>query len=252
MKRFIFFATLLLPILFNTAFAKGNAGTEATYESRYLVDMPNAGMLPKSHYLFCPKFIEDGGLLLDLEVAPFDFLNVGISYPIFGVIGDHKLYFPKNLPGFKIKLRVLGEEIYIPAIAIGFSSQGNGLYDNDKFRYEQLSPGFYLVFSKSFKWYLGEVSAHLGANYCVENKDNMGFNVYGGVEQTIGKYLAFIVEANPNFNDEHKNARLNFGIRAGVFENITVEWQFREVFASKNKPFTEMERYLAFEIIKRF
>ncbi len=238
-------------------YASGSAGSGAIYESRYIIDMPNAGMLYKASYSTSTKFIDGGGLLVDFTTAPFDFLNIGVSYSVSGLIGAGGIKVHQKYPGFNVKARILDERLTIPAIAVGFYSQGNGLYYDDTAseRFSQLSPGFYVAASKSFIWDLGEVSVHAGVNYCIDTKEDAGINIYAGIEHTLGKYFSLLCEFNPNFNDDNKvipNSKFKFNtaVRASVSDNITFELQFRDIFtSSKNNGFN---RFVGIEFINRF
>ena len=52
---------------------------------------------------------------------------------------------PHNSLGFSARLRLVEENIAVPAIDVGFSSQGKGAYVESLHRYSIKSPGFYAV-----------------------------------------------------------------------------------------------------------
>lgn len=132
------------------------------YEPRYIVDAPTAGMLENMSYSATAQLTAGGGFLVDFTAAFFEFVNVGISYGGVGVI-SHEAMNLQQYPGFHVKFRLFNEreEDFMPAIALGFNSQGKGQYhhkaaeqteeiDRNK-RYDQLAPDVYAVASKSFK-----------------------------------------------------------------------------------------------------
>ncbi len=253
-KKLICFLALLL--LLQIHLLAGTAGKDANYESRYIVDMPNAGMLTKGYYGINAQLISDGGLVLEFLAAPFSFLSLGISYGGYGVIGNGDIDF-QHLPGFEIKARIMDEEKLFPAIALGFNSQGHGLYFADKKRFEQMAPGFYIAASKSFNWDLGELSLHAGINYCIEHKGDRGINLYGGLEQALGKYFSVYFEVNPNINDGDSEIypdlpiMLNTAIRASIFKSLTFEMLFRDLLT--NSSYSErINRYIGIGFVNKF
>ena len=255
-NSFLFLIVLVLCV--NNIYAidnYGSAGNKARFESRYIVDMPNAGLLAKGTYAPSIKFVDDGGILLDFTAAPFEFLNIGMSYTFFHIIGSGSIKAHQDFPGINLKARVVDEKLTLPAIVVGFNSQGTGAYYEGLDRYDQLHPGLYIAASKSFVWQLGELSAHVGTNYCVgTDKEYQGFNFYAGVEQAIGDYLSCIFELNPNFNDNDdisskSKVKLNTALRASI-SNITFELQLRDLFTStKNHG---VNRFVGIEFINRF
>ena len=63
----------------------------------------------------------------------------------------------------RVRLSVrLIEENRSPTLALGFDSQGNGIYSATAGRYQRKSPGFYGVLSKNWGVPLGDLSLHGG------------------------------------------------------------------------------------------
>jgi len=217
--------------------------------------MPNAGLLKKSCYAINSQLISNGGILLDFTVAPLDFLNVGISYACYEFVGGGEI-IGQGAPGFNVKLRPLDETKNLPAISVGFYSQGKGLYLKNFSRFEQMAPGFYIVASKNYSWDLGNVSFHSAINYSIENSDEKGINIYGGLEQSVGKYAAIYIEINPNLNNTNKsilsnNLMLNTSIKANIYKNISLELQLRDLL-SNSKYYNKVQRFIGLEFINIF
>lgn len=232
-----------------------SAGSSANYESRYIVDMPNAGLLKKSYYAINSQLVSNGGILLDFVAAPFDFLNIGVSYACYGVVGGGEIT-GQDIPGFNVKLRPFDETKALPAIAVGFYSQGKGLYFKNIPRFEQMAPGFFLSASKNYLWALGSISIHAAINYSLESSDEKGINMYGGIEQSIGRYAAIYFEINPNLNNTNKNIlensfMLNASIKANIFKNISIELQLRDLLKNSNCH-NKLQRFLGIEFINKF
>ena len=68
------------------------------------------------------------------------------------------------------RIRVLDETVQIPAMAVGFDSQGHGPYAESMKRYPVKSKGVHVVLSKSF-WAAGPLGLHAGCNYSLDDED---------------------------------------------------------------------------------
>jgi opacity protein-like surface antigen len=262
MKKIIFI--LLLCIVPITTFAAEDTTSSSLlssiqrYEPTNIVDMPTAGMLTNMHYSVEAQLVSNGGFYLAFDAALFKFLNLGLSYGGTGIIGSQTMNMQK-MPGFNIKLRLINEsDGATPAVALGFNSQGRGVYNYPSDQFEQLPPDVYIAASKSFKWFLGNLSIHAGVNYHLENKDNRGINVYAGIMQNIFKYATLAFEINPNLNvansDVWKDANalaLNGGVRFAPSDNVVVEVQFKD-FLRNSKYSNEIGRYFGMKFISKF
>jgi hypothetical protein len=132
------------------------------------------------------------------------------------------------VPGFNIKLRLLEESVYVPALALGFDSQGHDGYNRRLSRYAIKSPGLYAVFSKNYA-VLGFFSLHGGTNYSLERSDgNRNINLFAGIEKTIGPFVSFMIEYNLGANDTGTNALgkgkgyLNTALRCSLGGGLTL------------------------------
>ncbi len=189
---------VLLPV--SRFFAQGSAGTGARIEPRYIVDMPTAGILAKSTYAFDARFYGNGGLLVGFSAGLFGRLDLGISYGGSGIVGSGDPVM-NEVPGFLVKVRIIDENVVMPAIALGFDSQGYDGYMKDKSRYVIKSPGFYGVLSKNYDL-LGYLSIHGGANYSLERADgDRDVNFFAGAEKSLGSFASLVAEYNLGMND---------------------------------------------------
>jgi hypothetical protein len=207
--------------------AQGSAGAAGKLEPRALVDFPTAGMIPRGSIAMDVDFYRDGGVDLACAVGIFDRLSAGISYGGTGLIGAGSPVMNAT-PGFNIKLRLLEESVYVPALALGFDSQGHDGYDRGLSRYAIKSPGLYAVFSKNYA-VLGFFSLHGGTNYSLERSDgNRNINLFGGVEKTLGPFLSLMIEYNLGANDTGTDALgegkgyLNMALRCSLGGGLTL------------------------------
>ncbi|HEX9657138.1 MAG TPA: hypothetical protein VGB89_09545 [Bacteroidota bacterium] len=226
---------LLLSFVFYTSLlGQGSAGSSGNLEPRTIVDMPTAGMLASGSYGLDFDFFQDGGLLLNFSVGALDWFSIGASYGGSGIIGSGTPNM-NPFPGFSLKLRPIEESILLPALVIGFDSQGKEGYVDSLDRYIIKSPGVFLVASKNYDL-LGYISFHVGLNYSFERKDgNRDVNGYLGVEKTIGPALSLLVEYNLGINDSHGRAigdgkgYLNTAIKWTVGGGLTLGFTIKDL-----------------------
>ena len=243
----IFFFTI--PI-----YSQGTAGDKAKYEYRYLIDMPTAGILEKGVVGFTSEILPDGVLVAVIEAGVYENVSIGISYGGANLIGSGNVDWYK-LPGVTIRARLINEETLIPAIAIGFDSQGKGTYDNGDKRYAIKSPGFFGAVSKNFD-FLGYMSLHGTVNYSLEGNDGDNFvNVRAGIEKTLGSSFSLLVEYDFALNDNNSDfgsgkGYLNTGIRWSPGSGFTIGFDLRDLLSNKSSTKNAADRSLKIEYIK--
>lgn len=256
-KKFIKYLMILLLFINNfiILMAFGSSGSKPKYENRRIVDLPHCGMLPNKHIGIDLYFMNNGSFLLSAEYSFLNFINAGLSFGANNLIGDDDIIFQKY-PGIKLKFRILDESLNFPAIALGFSNQGNSGYLDKLDRFQILSPGLYAVFSKSFNWKLGYLASHLGINYSFENEESKRkVNLYFGLEQSISTNISANLEYNFQLDEmENKlynnNGLLNLSLRAGILDGMTIELQLKDIFLNL-KDSKSFQRQIVFEIIKQ-
>jgi hypothetical protein len=214
--------------------AQGSAGSAGKLEPRALVDFPTAGMIPRGSIAMDVDFYRDGGVDLACAVGIFDRLSAGVSFGGTGLIGAGSPVMNAT-PGFNIKLRLLEESVYVPALALGFDSQGHDGYNRGLSRYAIKSPGLYAVFSKNYA-VLGFFSLHGGTNYSLERSDgNRNINLFGGVEKTLGPFLSLMIEYNLAANDAGTGALgegkgyLNMALRCSLGGGLTLGMNLKDL-----------------------
>ena len=214
--------------------AQGSAGSSGKLEPRVLVDFPTAGMIPRGSIALDVDFYREGGVDLACAVGIFDRLSAGLSYGGSGLIGAGSPVMNAT-PGFNVKLRLLEESVYVPALALGFDSQGHDGYLRSLDRYVIKSPGLYAVFSKNYA-VLGYLSLHGGSDYSLERSDgNRNVNLFAGIEKTIGPFLSLMLEYDLGSNDSGNNSLgegrgyLNMGLRCSLGGGLTLGVNFKDL-----------------------
>ncbi len=214
-------------------FPQGSAGSEGGLEPRWLVDIPTAGMLAKGTFAFDLDFYREGGVLLGFTAGIIDRMSLSLSYGGSRIIGSQSPVM-NSYPGVAIRIRVIEENFALPAIAIGFDTQGKEGYLKDRKRYLVKSPGLYAVVSKNYKL-LGYLSLHGGVNYSLEQSDNSNINGFFGIEKTAGPFLSLIAEYNLARNDPDDGgvARgrgyLNTAIKCSLGSGLTLGFALKDM-----------------------
>lgn len=234
-KRTIMYTTLIgIFVCQSLAFGQGYAGEKATVEPIMLIDKPTAGMLKRGGYVINGLFFQKGGVLMGVSVGLLDVFSFGVSYGGTDIIGSNKVEMNPS-PGVKAKLRFLDESTTLPAIALGFDSQGKEPYLDSLNRYLIKSPGFYVVASKNYAL-AGFLSIHGGLTYSIERGDgDRDLNLFIGVEKSLGSILSLMAEYDPALNDDHYKALgrgrgyLNLGLRLSAGKGFVLGFDLKDV-----------------------
>lgn len=207
--------------------AQGSAGSGGSIEPRTVVDKPTAGILRASALALDIDLFENEGVLAGVSIGFLDRGMLGVSYGGSGIIGGDSPTM-NDVPGMQLKIRVLDETRTVPAVALGFDSQGRGEYDPAHDRYMFKSPGAYAVVSKNTD-FLGYLSLHAGVNYSLETGDgDNDVNAFVGAEKTIGGAVSLTAEYDFALNDNDHEARgkgrgyLNAGLRWSIGSGFTL------------------------------
>ena len=246
--------SFLLVIVVQLAIGQGSSGSDAKIEPRYLIDLPTAGTLSHGGIALDMDFYQEGGLLSGLSLGVFDRLLVGVSYGGSNILGTAKPVWNAT-PGLSLKVRLIDETIFLPAIALGFDSQGREAYDEQFGRYAIKSLGFYAVASKNYRA-LGFLSLHGGVNYSLERGDgDSDPNLFVGAEKTAGSFVSLLGEYNLGLNDSNQDALgrgrgyFNIGFRASVGGGLTLGFNLKDIFKNQ-QDITVGNRTMKIEYVK--
>jgi hypothetical protein len=227
-----------------------------------IVDLPTAGLYPKGVYGFEMDLYSDGGLLVGVGVGIAGFASFGISYGGIEFIGSGNPEMNPR-PEVNIRLRVLEEDVALPAVAVGFDSQGYGRYyvDRDSVgeeRYLMKSRGLYAVASKNWE-VVGPLSLHGGMSYSFENTVDDDPTVYVGLIKGFGDMAEFAVEYDLASNDNKVSPDsgmteesgkivqgrgiLNASVSWSVKENLSLAFKVRDIAAKSRRDLDDRRRW---------
>ena len=223
-----------------------SARTGSASEPLTIVDFPTAGLYQRGEYGIAIDVYSKGGLLAGLGVGFSRFLSFGITYGGVNVIGsgDPKM---NPRPEVNIRVRILEETVAMPAVAIGFDSQGYGKYgkyhgdsthsSDFEERYLVKSRGVYAVASKN--WELaGPFSLHGGISYSLENKNDHDATIFVGVIKSLAGVIDLSAEFDFASNDNEgpitiveRRGYLNASVAWYMSENLRLAFEVRDLAA---------------------
>lgn len=223
---------------------------------RSLIDVPIAGSLQRGELAVDTRAYAKGGVLTSMTIGLLDRLMVGVHYGGENILGNGDINWNPT-PGVDARLRILDENFALPAISIGFSSQGYGAWLPERNRYTVKPRGFYAVASRNY-WLLGNFGLHAGVNYSLEHSDrDEDPNIFIGLNKGILHLVEILLEYDFAFNDNERQSvgdthgYLNCGIRWNVSSNFATELDFKNL--ANNRRFDkDVTRILQFSFRHTF
>jgi hypothetical protein len=192
-------------------------------QPRKLVDCPTAGLLPRGSFDFDIRIYGNGGVVAGIDVGLMRRFMIGMSFGGENVIGDGDADWNPRIE-FLAKYRLINESWALPALVIGFDSQGSGAFDDSLNRYVYKSKGFYAVTSKNYLVTEIPVGFHFGVNYSLENDDkDKDISVFFGADVQPTENLGFVAEYDLATNDDEFKDRYGQGYG---YLNAGVQWIF--------------------------
>jgi hypothetical protein len=219
--------------------------------------LPTAGLLGHREFRVQGRAGPESSVLTGARLGVGDVLQLGVFYGAQHLIDDEAVTFNDRV-GFEVRARVVEEDRF-PALAVGFSSQGWGEFDEAAGRYERKSPGFYLVASKNWGGVLGDLSLHAGASYSLETDDGEDApDAFAAVDWTVARRVSFLCDADAARNDDHEDGRwgeggpyVDAGVRAVLGETLSLMLVFSDL-AGSTASGGEAERELEIVFANRF
>jgi hypothetical protein len=179
---------------------------------------PTAGIVAHREYRPVARAMPESSALFGGRVGFKDVVHVGIFYGAFDLVSRGEVQFNSHI-GFDVRAR-LAAETRLPALAVGFDSQGWGAYDDNLRRYERKSPGFYVVASKNWHSFLGDLSLTAGANYSMETRDDdTSPDFFAGADWFIARRVSLLADFDAARNDNAEDGIYGEGgvyVDAGV------------------------------------
>nr|MBN2277914.1 hypothetical protein [candidate division Zixibacteria bacterium] len=227
---------------------------------RYLINAATAGTLPRGCFHIVMRVYNGGGMLGETAIGLSNRLMVGMSYGAEKIISD---YSADSNPGieFNIRLRIIDENYLLPAVAVGYNSQGYGAYLEDRERYTYKSKGFFAVISRNFMTSYLTAGGHVGVNYSLENDvdNDKEPTVFFGLDTRFNNNIAMAFEYDMALNDDRASQNyargrgyLNVGIKWMYSDNLELELLFNDLLQNRKQDATTFGRELRFTYIEFF
>lgn len=161
----------------------------------------------------------EGSVLAGVRVGLFERMDFGLSYGMQEVLGRGDVEVNPR-PGIQFHALVLDEPT-LPAIGIGYDSQGRGRWIRDKDRYERKSTGFYAVATQNLLVTSYEIltSVSGGVGYSLE-PNRQAIDFFFGMTQQFGRGLALLVDYDLGLDDD-AGLDANRG-----YLDLGIQWRF--------------------------
>lgn len=181
-----------------------NATATERAELARLIDSPTAGLIDKGRYGVALRFFANGGVLTQLDAGVLKRVTIAISFGGEHIIGDTDINWQSRVEA-AIRYRILEENTALPALVLGYDTQGYGNHRNE--RYQVKSKGVFLALSKNYLSSLGQFGVHGGANLSREDEDgDDDLSGWIGVDKSINEDFALVAEYDLALNDNSSSA----------------------------------------------
>ena len=197
-----------------------------------LVDSPTAGLIAKGRFGIDLRLFPDGGMLGQMNAGVLKRVSIGISFGGTHLIGDEKIdWYPRVETA--ARYRLIEESQGLPAVTIGFETQGFGRYRDG--RYQVKSKGLFCAFSKNYASGFGQVGWHGGVNFTREDRDDGGPSGWAGIDKRINEELTLVGEYDFGLDDNADNSLgsgkgyLNLGAEWSAVPGVTIGFLLKNV-----------------------
>ncbi|MEW6557455.1 MAG: hypothetical protein AB1349_08890 [Elusimicrobiota bacterium] len=198
-----------------------------------IVDVPTAEVTEYSSYDLKFRLYGEGGVLSEMVFGVFKPINIGISWDVDKLIGSGTTIDTRP-PAILFKAKVFQGGMTIPAIAIGYSGQGYGSYNNtdetdsipdtEPDKYQNREKGVYLALTQEY--FVPGLEITFGCN--IYDFDKEGVYSFAGITYGIENKLVFLSEYD-NIRMAPEN-RANLGLKLFVTDNVDVTITGRNLF----------------------
>ncbi len=213
------------------------------------IDQPNASSLEHGQYLVGLRLQNEGGVVLNLGVGFFGQFTLGMSYGGLHLIGTGKPGFYPMVQ-FQARALVLKEAEVVPAVLLGFDSQGYEAYAAGHFGTR--SKGVFLALGKTVGTEGYQTSGAVGINYCFEQPK--GVSGFAGIEQHFLSNFSLLADYDLGLNDpdSHKRGFLNCGLRWVFAQALILEFGLRDLLGNSSTPDNQFNRVVKIGYLQWF
>lgn len=248
-------ALLMLAALLAGGPAHGQEEGAAGVELVRLIDSPTAGLIAKGSFGVDLRFFPNGGVLGQLNAGALDRLIIGLSFGGEQIIGAQDVeWYPRVEP--TIRYRLIEENDALPALAIGYETQGYGTYGAGRYRIK--SKGVFMAASKNYTSALGQFGLHGGLNLSREGRDADGdLSGWVGLDKSINEELGVVAEYDLGLDDNSRAAigsgegYLNAGVHWNAVESLSLGFLLKNILGNGDDD-PQMSRELSVRYTETF
>jgi len=177
----------------------------------------------------------EGSVLTSASVGLFERLSLGLSYGMSEVIGRGSVVANPR-PGVQFHVLAV-DEPGLPAIGLGWDSQGRGRWVDGLDRYERKSPGFYAVATQNLLATSYDLLSSIsgGVNYSLE-PNRQAIDLFLGVSQTFGRGLAVLLDYDFALDDsaamDGNRGYLDLGLQWKFGAGTHLRFLLRDLFGN--------------------
>ncbi|MFH2202558.1 MAG: hypothetical protein ABIJ96_05555 [Elusimicrobiota bacterium] len=199
----------------------GRTHTGLLLPDTLLIDVPTAGVADHSGFSSRTRFFSNGGVVEFLNFGVYPRVNLGVSANVDGLIGSRP---PVRItrPELQFKIRAFDGDRIIPALAVGFDSQGY-LHNRGDKRYNQRQHGLYFIGSQEIG--LPGLMAHAGMYVSDFDSNDLG-GILAANYNVQDRVMPMIEWDNIN---NFLDSRLNIGMRFYLIPNFHFDFALRGI-----------------------
>ncbi len=233
----------------------------------HIIDTPTASILRGGDFRTGARMYEKGGVLASLSAGVSDRVMFGVSFGGLHIIGAEQKIEWNSVPGVHFVYRLLEESLKLPAMVVGFDSQGYGPeytdYHEDPFfaddssswgdpgkygkRYHFLSRGFFVTVSKTYSTFV-TAGLHTGISYSLEkaHKTKPTPTIYMASDLHLTPDLAVLIEYDfaIHENSRYPGGILNMGARWSFGNNVFLDFDLQNVLGKNDEATTDVRRII--------
>ncbi len=233
------FQTSTAVVILFFAFSASLRAQGVNVPPRFVIDYPNASTIPRASFDLNLRNFANGGIVAGATIGMTDRFMLGVTFGGENVLGEAGINW-HPFAGASARFRLVSETYTMPAVAIGFNSQGFGPYIERDKRFQKKSNGFYAVVSKNYEFF-DHLSVHLGVNYSLEARDvDDDLNLFTGIDIGLSHELSILGEYDFALNDNAGGVEsvgdgkgyLNAGIRYNIKDAVYFEFYFLDLLVN--------------------
>lgn len=204
-----------------------------------LIEVPTAHVNEYGNFDLNLRMYNQGSVLTRITVSALKNIDMGIYINVENATGNAAVKMTR--PELMIKCRLFNSGEIMPALAIGYNSQGKGMYFRkddyipyldiitEENVYSEKERGLFAVLSMG-EFYSGlGISAGINANDLEEFKFKDDVYMFIGISQRLSEEMYFLAEYD-NIKDSNNNdKRLDMGLRYMPIPGLTVEFAVKNI-----------------------